>query len=87
MKRSIIVALAGATIAFGTVASASAAPVDLGNPASAADFGSKDYFEGIDMSNRDPLNQSLDSIPLCNETTNAFIWLAQAINTVTGSID
>ncbi|SDD23807.1 hypothetical protein [Rhodococcus tukisamuensis] len=32
MKRSIIVALAGATIALGTVASASAAPVDPENP-------------------------------------------------------
>ncbi|MFC4604522.1 hypothetical protein [Rhodococcus kronopolitis] len=33
MKRSLIVALAGATIALGTVASASAAPVNIADPA------------------------------------------------------
>ncbi|MFC7446521.1 hypothetical protein [Rhodococcus daqingensis] len=44
MKRSIIVALASATIALGTVASASAAPVNLGNPADVADSGSSNFF-------------------------------------------
>ncbi|MFC4603906.1 hypothetical protein [Rhodococcus kronopolitis] len=83
MKRSIIVALAGATIAFGTVASASAAPIDVGNPSSAADFGSKDNFEGVDMSNRNPAQQWFDSIPLSHEALNAFVWL---VNSATGSL-
>ncbi len=44
MKRSLVVALAGATIAFGTAASASAAPVDLGSPSDVADSGSSNFF-------------------------------------------
>ncbi|WP_145982182.1 hypothetical protein [Rhodococcus sp. MTM3W5.2] len=44
VKRSIIVALASATIALGTAASATAAPVDLGNPADVADSGSSNFF-------------------------------------------
>ncbi|MFI6433335.1 hypothetical protein [Rhodococcus oryzae] len=44
LKRSIIVALASATIALGTAASASAAPVNLGNPADVADSGSSNFF-------------------------------------------
>lgn len=45
MKRSIIVALASATIALGTAASASAAPVTLGSPADVADSGSSNFFQ------------------------------------------
>ncbi|GAA4471852.1 hypothetical protein GCM10023094_03220 [Rhodococcus olei] len=44
MKRSIIVALAGATIALGTADTASAAPLTLGNPADVADSGSSSFF-------------------------------------------
>ncbi|TJZ76043.1 hypothetical protein FCG67_18680 [Rhodococcus oryzae] len=44
LKRSIIVALASATIALGTAASASAAPISLGNPADVADSGSSNFF-------------------------------------------
>ena len=54
LKRSIIVALAGATIALGTVASASAAPVDLGSPADGGSSGSSsssDFFYPHDGQN------------------------------------
>ncbi|WP_127916135.1 hypothetical protein [Prescottella agglutinans] len=62
MKRSIIVALAGATIALGTAASASAAPVDLENPAlpvaSAGSSGSSDFFYPHDGQNSGSTNLS-----------------------------
>ncbi|TQF69210.1 hypothetical protein FK531_10690 [Rhodococcus spelaei] len=44
LKRSIIVALASATIALGTAASASAAPANLRYPTDVADSGSSDFF-------------------------------------------
>ncbi|NMM88372.1 hypothetical protein B2J88_29155 [Rhodococcus sp. SRB_17] len=46
MKRSIIVALASATIALGTVASASAAPSNLAAPTAGGSSGSVDFFYG-----------------------------------------
>ncbi|MFC4604238.1 hypothetical protein [Rhodococcus kronopolitis] len=51
MKRSLIAVLAGATIAFGTVASASAAPVDLGNPSDVADSGGSNFFHAAPGAN------------------------------------
>ncbi|MGW5076566.1 hypothetical protein [Rhodococcus sp. NPDC004095] len=56
MKRSIIVALAGATITLSTVASASAAPADLDDPAlpvpwAGSSSGSSDFFYPHDGQN------------------------------------
>ncbi|MCU1640247.1 MAG: hypothetical protein JWN03_522 [Nocardia sp.] len=42
MKRSLLIGIAGATIALGTVASASAAPLPLENPAPVTNSGSVD---------------------------------------------
>ncbi|MCU1640248.1 MAG: hypothetical protein JWN03_523 [Nocardia sp.] len=42
MKRSLLIGIAGATIALGTVGSASATPLNLENPAAVADSGSSD---------------------------------------------
>ncbi|CRK53307.1 exported hypothetical protein [Rhodococcus sp. RD6.2] len=56
MKRSIIVALAGATIALGTVTSASAAPTGIDDPAlpvpwAGSSSGSADFFYPHDGQN------------------------------------
>ncbi|MFC4604209.1 hypothetical protein [Rhodococcus kronopolitis] len=73
MKRSLIVALAGATIALGTVASASAAPVDLEGPTlptpwAGSSSGSSDFFyphDGQD-SGSSQLEQNSGSTELAN---------------------
>ncbi|SDD23696.1 hypothetical protein [Rhodococcus tukisamuensis] len=73
MKRSIIVALAGATIALGTVASASAAPVNIEDPAlptpwAGSSSGSSDFFyphDGQD-SGSSQLQQNSGSTALAN---------------------
>jgi hypothetical protein len=66
VKRSIIVAVAGATFALGTVASASAAPADLDGPAlpvpwSGSSDGSSDFFYPHDGQNAGSTDLAQDS--------------------------